>query len=146
MTRINTVKPSELLDKHLQAELKELTRIPNGVVNGKLKLTGSYPDSYRLGAGHVKFYIPRLGYLYKRYQELRAEWVNRGFEAWTDYWPDHVPTRLMNDWTPTVDDVILNVHRLIQQTPKNPRYYRGHVESDYYNKLLQQYQGLNHEI
>jgi len=37
MTRINVVPVEELCDQHLFSEHRELTRIPNGIRDGKLK-------------------------------------------------------------------------------------------------------------
>ena len=54
MTRINCgIPPAELTNKHLIAEHREIKRIPNCVIKGKYSLTGQ-PDSFKLGAGHVK--------------------------------------------------------------------------------------------
>ena len=46
MTRINVVPVESLTDQHLLAELREITCIPNCVVNGKFKLDGNYPKVY----------------------------------------------------------------------------------------------------
>ena len=56
MTRINIIPPAELCDQHLLAEHRELTRIPNLVVKGKFSLEGQ-PSDYKLGTGHVKFFL-----------------------------------------------------------------------------------------
>lgn len=58
MTRINLVHPSRLCDQHLLAELRELPRIPNGVLSGRLKRHyDDAPEHYVLGYGHVKFFV-----------------------------------------------------------------------------------------
>lgn len=46
MTRINVIPVEQLTDQHLRAELREITRIPSCVVNGKFKLDGKYPKEY----------------------------------------------------------------------------------------------------
>jgi len=102
MTRINCgVPPAELVDKHLMAEHRELKRIPNCVAKGRYNLAGQ-PTTFTLGAGHVKFFYDKLGYLKSRYEELYAECIRRGFavqyygEAWVG-----VPRSLMGDYIPT---------------------------------------------
>ena len=55
MTRINTIPPQELCDKHLMAEIREITRIPNTIKTGKA-IIANIPDTFRLGSGHVKFF------------------------------------------------------------------------------------------
>ena len=59
MTRINTVPPQELCDKHLMAEIREITRIPNTIKSGKARIEGIPPD-FRLGSGHVNFFTTKL--------------------------------------------------------------------------------------
>ena len=74
MTRINCVPVTELCDQHLLAEFRELTRVPNQVLTGKLKV--DYPDKppfYTMGKGHVKFFVEKGGYLHRRYLQLTSE-------------------------------------------------------------------------
>jgi deoxyribonuclease (pyrimidine dimer) len=72
MTRINAgIRPAELVDQHLLAELREIKRIPNVVKQGKAKLDG-IPERFSLGTGHVRFFYNKLGYLLRRYRSLYA--------------------------------------------------------------------------
>ena len=50
MTRINTIPPQELCDKHLMAEIREIARIPNTIKTGKA-IIANIPDTFRLGSG-----------------------------------------------------------------------------------------------
>lgn len=84
MTRINCIPPSELVDKHLVAEYRELPRIfglvkkaqERGLTPSNINAT---PD-YVLGTGHVKFFYDKLQYLQKRQQMLINEMRKRGFK------------------------------------------------------------------
>ena len=59
MTRINSgVKPSELTDKHLLSEAREIKRIPNLIKKGRYSMVDQ-PKTFRLGKGHVKFYYDK---------------------------------------------------------------------------------------
>lgn len=137
MTRINVVPVESLTDQHLRAELREITRIPNCVVDGKFKLDGDYPKEYTLGTGHVRFFIPRLGWLKKRHRLLVEEVTKRGFVA-NDYWPDNIPTRFMNDWTPTEHSIQINVERIKLRWPKNAKYCSMSVDFDkLYDSMLE---------
>lgn len=84
MTRINCIPPSELVDKHLVAEYRELPRI-FGLVK-KAQERGLTPSNinaipvYALGTGHVKFFYDKLQYLQKRQQMLINEMRKRGFK------------------------------------------------------------------
>ena len=105
MTRINvSVPPCELSTKHLIAEHRELKRIPNAIRKGKAVIN-NIPDKFTLGKGHVKFFYNKLLFLKKRYEELYAECINRGFNVtyYGNAWDD-IPAHLMNDYTPTAND------------------------------------------
>lgn len=113
MTRINTgIKPSELPDKLLFAELREIKRIPNQINNGKYNMN-NIPETFTLGTGHVKFFYNKLLYLLKRYTSLRNEAVKRGFNVsdFSSAW-DHSPPTLMNDYTETEQDRYILIERI----------------------------------
>jgi hypothetical protein len=117
MTRINVgVLPSELSDKHLLAEHREIKRIPNKVSSGKYNLDG-IPERFKLGTGHVKFFYDKLMYLKRRYESLYEECVRRGFDvtyfggAWSN-----VPEKLMNDYVETGEDRIIVLERIKERT------------------------------
>ena len=101
MTRINYgIAPSELCKKHLQAEKYEISRIPNLIKKGKYRLE-HIPEHFTLGTGHVKFFYAKLKYLHRRYDELHAECLRRGYESnyQAEIWQD-LPEALYNDSTP----------------------------------------------
>lgn len=99
MTRVNAgIHPSELCDKHLIAEHREIKRIPNIVRSGKADLS-SIPTEFTLGKGHVKFFYDKLMYLKKRYMEIYKESKRRGFKVtWYGDSFDALPADLCNDW------------------------------------------------
>lgn len=117
MTRINVgVFPSELSDKHLLAEHREIKRIPNKVSSGKFKLDG-IPGRFKLGTGHVKFFYDKLLYLRNRYESLYEECVRRGFNItyFGDAW-NNVPGDLMNDYSATEDDRRIVMERIRERS------------------------------
>ena len=109
MTRINVgIPPTELTDKHLLAEHREIKRIPNCIAKGRYNMEG-IPDKFKLGKGHVKFFYDKLEYLFTRYCKLYLECKDRGFNVqnYINAW-DNVPNELMNDYQPTeVDRAII---------------------------------------
>lgn len=113
MTRINVgVKPSELCDKHLLAEAREIKRIPNCISKGRFNMKGQ-PETFTLGTGHVKFFYDKCGYLLKRYNGLYNECIKRGFNV-TDFsgaWDD-VPLEMMGNYTPTSQDRFIVMQRI----------------------------------
>jgi hypothetical protein len=131
MTRINVVEPKELCDQHLLAEWRELTRIPNSLISGKLKIQ-NIPKAYTVrtednpsgGQGHVKFFIDKLKYLSNRYKSLLLELQIRNMPQ-KDYWPHTTtfPEHLCKDYIPTVEAIALNRRRIKERTPKSSRYY-----------------------
>lgn len=123
MTRINLVDPSQLTDKHLLAEYKEITRPFNKVIkrieNGTMGDV-VIPETYCLGTGHETFFFNKLMFLMLRYYRLRDELIHRGvnidmqkfllirrglFNSLSDtpYW---------NDYNPTPEEIYLNMARL----------------------------------
>jgi predicted transcriptional regulator len=121
MTRVNAVPVSELCDKHLLAEAREIVRIPNTINSGKAKLTGVYPKEYTLGTGHVTFFYIRLKWLHNRYKELYEECKARGFNV-TWMWPESVPERLYNDYVVTQEALVLNRARIADRMPVNAKF------------------------
>lgn len=125
MTRINCVPVAELCDQHLLAEFREITRVPNQVISGKLK--AHYPDQsafYTLGKGHVKFFVDKCCYLHHRYELLTQECKRRGFNI-TPIFPDplflHVK-KAYNIWVPDAAALNLNRQRICQRMPASPRW------------------------
>lgn len=106
MTRINLGIPvKELTNKHLIAEHREIKRIPNAIVKGRVNLK-KIPLKFSLGTGHVSYFYNKQKYLRDRYRELYNECITRGFNVqnYEGSW-DNVPIELMNDYTPTEYDV-----------------------------------------
>jgi hypothetical protein len=65
MTRVNCIPVHELTDKHAMAEYREIPRL--------FKLArpcDDAPTEYKMGAGHVKFFYDKLGYIWSRWCEL----------------------------------------------------------------------------
>ena len=113
MTRINIgVPPTTLTNKHLMAEHRELKRIPNVVSRGRYNLKTAPPE-FTLGKGHVSFFYDKLGYLFKRYEELYTECRARGMNVqyYGSSW-DGVPRELMNDYLPTERDLAIVTERI----------------------------------
>lgn len=126
MTRINIVPVEELCDQHLLAEHRELVRIPNCLVSGKLKFEYmDRPEDYCLGEGHVKFFTNKLRYLFNRYQQLNDECIKRGFNV-TYMWPQHffnkTTLRYWDDYRPTKWALRLNRDRIAERMPARARH------------------------
>lgn len=85
MTRINVIPVSELCNKHLFSEWREMPRL---VTNLKASLSrkskpfqlDEIPPEYKLGAGHVKFFFDKFQFLHERHKQLTQELLNRGYK------------------------------------------------------------------
>ncbi len=130
MTRINVVPVTELLDEHLRAEWRELTRIPNQLCSGRMKYNpAKIAADYVLGTGHVTFFTDKLEFLYDRYKALLAEGLARGFNL-SDMWPvdaGELPRALWGSYEPTEHALAINRDRIEQRRPKNPHFWRAKV-------------------
>lgn len=119
MTRINVIEPSRLSDKHLGAEYRELPRVfglvRDAVARGERPTDPRNPPEYVLGAGHVRFFYPRLGYLVERYLALCEECRKRGravnFGNPTEL-VTGIPAAWFGYWRPGPEAVQLNIERI----------------------------------
>lgn len=130
MTRVNVIPPKRLVDAHLLAEAREIKRIPNAIRKGRYSLKG-VPTHYAMGAGHVKFFYNKLGWLLERYKALYDECVCRGFQV-TDFseaW-EGVPESLMNGWNPTEEDEAVTIRRVSDRLSdmKKIKYYSSDID------------------
>lgn len=97
MTRINVLPPKVLTDQHLLAEYRELPRAfglaqkagPNTIA----------PSAYTLGAGHVRFFYSRTGFLTKRQQAIIQELLHRGYNLTHRVAPEPIEGQDA-DWEP----------------------------------------------
>lgn len=121
MTRVNLQSPETLCDQHLMAEHREMKRIPNSILAGRLTV-GAVTGSFVLSTGHVRFFTDKLKWLYERYCAVHAECLRRGFNV-TWMWPDRpLPLELWNDWTPTTIEIRLSMARVQERMPDKPRW------------------------
>lgn len=113
MTRINVgILSTELPDKLLLAEHREITRIPNAVKSGRA-IIKSIPEKFTLGQGHVKFFYNKLLYLKKRYESLYEQCVYREFNITNKLSAfDDIPIHLFNDYEETVEDRNIIIERI----------------------------------
>ena len=118
MTRINVVSPSELSTKHLVAEYREITMLPNNLRTslnrkGTTFNMSEIPPEYVLGKGHVKFFYDKMGYLKTRFESLVQEMLVRGYKPnYTDSSIFVFEDKYMNDYTPTENAIEINRQRI----------------------------------
>ncbi len=122
MTRINCIPPEELTGPHLVAEYRELPRIfplvRAAILRGERPDDPRNPAEYRLGAGHVRFFYPRLGYLARRQALLVRDMLARGYApAFTDTSGllEGFPPEWCADWAPTAAAMALNRARIAER-------------------------------
>lgn len=127
MTRINCVPVTELCNKHLFAEWRELPRIQS-YLNKSLKkdimktLLCEVPPRYTLGSGHVKFFYNKLYWILNRYDELTSELLQRGYNIEPRQLEINAPLQFWNNWKPTGQDMKTNRERIKERLPQNPKY------------------------
>ena len=115
MTRINCIDPDLLSDKHLIAEYRELPRIFNLIRKAQERKDNATLPTYRLGAGHVRFFYDKALFLKQRQQSLIDECLKRGFNIqYTDTTKllDGIDKVRHNNWIPTEQDQQLNINRI----------------------------------
>lgn len=129
MTRINVVAPADLTDNFIMAEYFELPRMWPLIYRAIQKNDRNIPDTYRLGAGHLRFFYNKIRYLDRRHSELWHEGKRRGLDLRKDpaiqIWYDDVidmlgtsamidqdPDFWLKNYTPTPEAIQLNLDRL----------------------------------
>ncbi len=122
MTRINVVSPTVLIDSHLGAEYRELPRVFGlvrlAIARGEEPNDPRNPKQYTLGKGHVRFFYPRLGFLFQRYLQLCAECRRRGRKVSYNN-PEQllagIPTSWQGEWDPDLEAIKLNTARILER-------------------------------
>jgi len=131
MTRINVSIPvRNLTDEHLIAEHCEIKRLP--AAYQKALRTGALYCiliRFKLGTGHVKFFLDKGEYTLGRYNEIHQECIRRGFNVpdYSENWKV-IGDECMNSYTPTKINHDLIVERItsrLQGSPKSYWHYEG---------------------
>jgi deoxyribonuclease (pyrimidine dimer) len=140
MTRINSsIKPRNLTDQHLIAELRELPRIFTAV-NKRLILGRSFndiPKEFTLGVGHCKFFYDKLDFLYLRHIELKNEYLLRFDKKWK-YDIEYLCR--FKSYIPTDKERRILIDRISQRildSSQIPRYYGKSISKDDAIEILQ---------
>lgn len=128
MTRINLVPPSELTNRHLIAEYREIFMVP-AALKRTLRSKRGYdskriPKNFTLNTNHVTFFYDKLGYLYKRYNLLIEEMKNRGMNPDPSrLFPMDCPKENYGDWIPSEDDMNIVRERIALRISQKPWLY-----------------------
>lgn len=123
MTRINVVPPSELTNKHLVAEIHEITRVYGLVRKAQDRKINKYnfkdkikqPAAYTMGTGHVYFMYDKLGFITERYYELNEEALRRNFKVNPidrHTLTDGIQAWWFGDYLPTQEAIEINRNRI----------------------------------
>lgn len=131
MTRINVVPVAELADQHLMAEYRELPMIM-GSLKRTLKSKSGWQKQkvapqYTLNKGHVYFFTNKKSFLAERFAALIEELKSRNYNIspadrvidWNVF--DTVP---QVEWTPSEQDIKLNMDRIKARIAQKPEWYR----------------------
>jgi deoxyribonuclease (pyrimidine dimer) len=124
MTRINCIPVTELMDQHLMAEYREITRI------SKLARPLNNYGKYCMGTGHVKFFYNKGGFLSERTEQLYQELKLRGFNITYKQYQLHA-TALNQTWQPTIEDEMINANRLNNKIDSKPNFYTYNKRKQY---------------
>ena len=142
MTRINAaIKPQNLIDQHLLAEHREIKRIATAFA--KKKKPFKIIHEFKLGTGHVNFFLDKGKYTLDRYKEIYNECIVRKFnvqdysENWNCY-QDYVDT-FYKSWEPSEYDKKIIIERISERIKKStqiPRYFGSSITKEKAVSLL----------
>ena len=110
MTRINIgIKPYELCDQMLLAEYRELPRARTLVINRSS--SKNLPSEFKLGKGHVLYFLDKGKYLKTRWEELCDEMRYRYFNVnmnWRKYPEKYSIVDISNDVFVAARSLLIN--------------------------------------
>jgi deoxyribonuclease (pyrimidine dimer) len=117
MTRINCVPVQELTREHLVAEYRELPRLAAFAASKYARNPGFVPPpTYRLGKGHMDFFVDKGQWLADRHAQLVEEMRRRGYQVnFPDYPRDKHPQAWMGGWQPNEVDMAINRDRIAER-------------------------------
>lgn len=135
MTRINSnINIKQLTDEHLLAEHREIKRMPaylrKSIQCGSIQ---NIPIKFSLGTGHVKFFLNKQKFIYKRYKDIHEELIMRGFNVqdYSSNWKEFINTKYFNDYVPTIEE-----HELLKQRITERIKYSRKKSWHYYKKTI----------
>lgn len=120
MTRINVVPVTELSQKHLIAEYREIVRVFALARKSQFEMhKKQQPACYTLGTGHVLFFYDKLKFISNRYDELCQEMIFRGYQcnriAKEDLHKD-IESFMFHDYVPTQEALSINRQRIKERS------------------------------
>lgn len=131
MTRINSaISVQCLTDEHLLAEHREIKRLPynlqQAIKSGPIK---RIPERFTLGPGHVLFFLDKMLFCARRYNEIDLELSKRGFSLtnFAENW-EKVPYEYTKDYFPSDEERQLLIERIttrIMESSKQTWHYYG---------------------
>ena len=134
MTRINSAIPVKCLtDEHLLAEHREIKRLPyclkKAIISGSIN---KIPAKFTLGKGHVLFFLDKMSFILKRYNEIMCETRNRGFDVqdYSDNWKG-IDVKYFNTHNCCLEEKILLIDRISDRIMNSKKKYWH-----YYGKII----------
>lgn len=122
MTRINLIPPRSLSTKHLVAEYREITRLPNNLKKSLNRKSTPFsfdeiPKQYVLGKGHVKFFYNKMYFLKKRFEKIVHEMLRRGYNpSFRDSSIFNSEKIYFKNYKPSAKSIRLNKERIQART------------------------------
>ncbi|MDD5649047.1 MAG: pyrimidine dimer DNA glycosylase/endonuclease V [Candidatus Nanoarchaeia archaeon] len=136
MTRINISIPvKNLTDEHLLSEHREIKRICyNYKIRKNKNKFDDIPKNFKLGRGHVLFFINKPDLTYLRYQRLYNECKNRGFKVqdFSNNWEIYNGFLNKIDYVITPEDQKLIIQRITEKLESHNKNRSWH----YYGKPI----------
>lgn len=128
MTRINLVPVQELADQHLMAEYREIPRMAAFAAKTK-KTKNDIPMYYRLGTGHMIFFLDKAKFLEDRHKLVKSELLRRGFNLryTDDFEMPRVVSPQEDDWSPIDAEIQASRDRIEEKLAMKPEFYKWSI-------------------
>ena len=127
--RINVINPKYLTDQHLVAEYREMKMITYYYVKSSLTKDGidksRISERYTLSTGHAYMWYDKFGYIDKRFKSVCKEMRKRNFKCDYDKLDYRgIPKSAFGDFVPTIEDIEVNLSRIIDRLYDKPDWYK----------------------
>lgn len=127
MVRVNFVPVKNLADQHAMAEYNEILMLMSYII--------AHPTiddvslCYTLGKGHMKFFKNKVGFLERRFHELKNELLCRKYKVTQEFPITSLPLDHYNEYIPTQLEIELSKQRILKKITLKPRWYKYYRKS-----------------
>ena len=121
-----------LTDEHLFAEQRELKMLPSLFKRIGFSSLKKVPKEFKLGKGHMLFFLYVPKYTLNRYKQVFEECIRRGYNIEDESWRWDIYKDFNNDYTEFGYEKFIVIDRIIERIKNSTKkyfHYKHHIIS-----------------